>query len=331
VSTTGERGMLGIAISKSLEKLSQIPPHVFLYFTESPIRDSEDSNGTGKANEPLGNRLYRYEFVNNRLINPKLLLDLTALPGPLHNGGVIKISDEGYVYLVIGDVRTTGNIQEVITNKTVSGIIRITQDGQQVPNGSIIGDQYPLNLYYAYGIRNSFGMDFDPVTGNLWDTENGQSYGDEINLVEPGFNSGWRKVQGIWMSNNETAGDRDLERLLEDFGGKGNYRTPELAWSSSVGLTALTFLNSQKYGKEYENDMFVGDIHNGRIYHFDLNEHRTGLSLAGKIDDKVVNNEREIRSRIFGEDFVGITDIEINQYDGFLYILSYEGKIYRII
>ena len=50
--------------------------------------------------------------------------------------------------------------------------------------------------YYAYGIRNSFGMDFDPVTGNLWDTENGPSYGDEINLVEPGFNSGWQVVQG---------------------------------------------------------------------------------------------------------------------------------------
>ena len=37
----------------------------------------------------------------------------------------------------------------------------------------IIGDSYPLNLYYAYGIRNSFGIDFDPVTGKLWETENG--------------------------------------------------------------------------------------------------------------------------------------------------------------
>ena len=54
----------------------------------------------------------------------------------------------------------------------------------------ILGNTYPLNLYYAYGIRNSFGMDFDPVTGKLWDTENGPDYGDEINLVEPGFNSG---------------------------------------------------------------------------------------------------------------------------------------------
>ena len=46
------------------------------------------------------------------------------------------------------------------------------------------------------GIRNSFGMDFDPVTGNLWDTENGPTAGDEINLVYPGFNSGWALIQG---------------------------------------------------------------------------------------------------------------------------------------
>jgi aldose sugar dehydrogenase len=55
----------------------------------------------------------------------------------------------------------------------------------------------PLNRYYAYGIRNSFGFDFDPITGNLWDTENGPGFGDEINFVEPGFNSGSKKVQGF--------------------------------------------------------------------------------------------------------------------------------------
>jgi glucose/arabinose dehydrogenase len=56
-----------------------------------------------------------------------------------------------------------------------------------------------LNRYYAYGIRNSFDMDFDPVTGNLRDTENGNDCCDEINLVSPGFDSGWDKVQGVWQ------------------------------------------------------------------------------------------------------------------------------------
>ena len=62
----------------------------------------------------------------------------------------------------------------------------------------MLADHSPLNKYYAFGIRNGFGLAFDPVTSKLWDTENGPGYGDEINLVEPGFNSGWLRVQGWW-------------------------------------------------------------------------------------------------------------------------------------
>lgn len=45
-----------------------------------------------------------------------------------------------------------------------------------------------MATYFAYGIRNSFGMDFDPMTGNLWLSENGVHNNDEINLVNSGFN-----------------------------------------------------------------------------------------------------------------------------------------------
>jgi glucose/arabinose dehydrogenase len=64
---------------------------------------------------------------------------------------------------------------------------------------AILGNSDPLNMYFAYGIRNSYGIDFDPVTGKLWDTENGVNYGDEINLVEPGFNNGldWVKYKHL--------------------------------------------------------------------------------------------------------------------------------------
>lgn len=56
-----------------------------------------------------------------------------------------------------------------------AGILRVTLDGNPVlDNGhGILGDTSPLNLYYAYGIHNGFGMDFDPVTGKMWDTETG--------------------------------------------------------------------------------------------------------------------------------------------------------------
>ena len=75
--------------------------------------------------------------------------------------------------------------------------MRATQGGLSVGDG-VLSD-YPLRLYYAYGIRNSFGFNFDPVTGNIWDAENGADDKDEINLVKPGFNSDWDQVMGLLL------------------------------------------------------------------------------------------------------------------------------------
>jgi glucose/arabinose dehydrogenase len=208
----------------------------------------------------------------------------------------------------------------------------------------IIGEKHPLNKYYAYGIRNSFGMDFDPLTGKLWDTENGPGYGDEINLVEPGFNSGWIQIQGLWNPRDLNTSENILnlppddgmlepnKYRFEDFGGKGKYSSPEFVWNRTIGVTALKFLDSEKLGKKYKNDMFVADITYGNIYHFDLNKDRTGLVLEGGLADKIVDTKKSDQKSItFGQNFAGITDLEVGPYDGYLYVLSYhDGSIYRI-
>jgi aldose sugar dehydrogenase len=328
-------------------------PYIFLYFTEAEVSDSDDIT---QGNDPLGNRLYRYELVNNKLINPVLLLDLPATPGPRHNGGAIMIGPDNNLYIPIGDVDGTSkgdasetkaqNYDDGIEPDGRSGILRITQDGRPVAgvgNGGdsagILGDSSssPLNLYYAYGIRNSFGFDFDPVSGNMWDTENGPGdgpgEGDEINLVEPGFNSGWQEVHGM----SSIVGDNFTLNDLVDFEGKGKYSDPEFAWIETVGPTALKFLNSDKLGTQYVNDMFVGDVHFGNIYHFDLTEARTELSLGGLLIDKVADSDSELEEAaagggiIFGKDFGGITDLEVGP-DGYLYVVSIgQGAIYRIL
>jgi glucose/arabinose dehydrogenase len=225
---------------------------VFLYYTEAGTKD-----GNEIGINPLGNRLYRYELVENgsRLIKPQLLLDLPATPKPTHNGGVVTIGPDKYVYTVIGDVDLHRN--QAQNNKSgndvdgTSGVLRITPEGKPI-DPWILGDTYPLNLYYAYGIRNSYGIDFDPVTGKLWDTENGDSHDDEINLVDPGFNSGWKTVQGKSSdfqnyNNNKTFNPDDLV----DFDGKGKYSDPEFSWKDPAGVTSIKFLNSNKLGKEY--------------------------------------------------------------------------------
>jgi aldose sugar dehydrogenase len=323
----GERGMLGITVSKNVKNV-----YIFIYFTES-----ESDGGT-----PIGNRLYRFELLNSKLINPKLLLDLPFKPGPNHNGGAIAIGPDNNVYLTIGDLDnvTDKSRPNTITQNAIDGdepngsggILRITQSGEAVDEG-IIGNTYPLSLYYGYGIRNSFGIDFDPITDKLWDTENGPNYGDEINLVEPGFNSGWKKVQGIWYLKGSNIGKEinGTPEDLVDFDGNGIYSSPEFTWKGRYGPTATKFLDSDKLGEQYENDLFVGDVHNGTIYHFELNKSRTGLSLHGALSEKVANSTRELEDVIFATGFGGITDLEVGD-DGYLYVLSYVHRsIYRIV
>jgi glucose/arabinose dehydrogenase len=328
VDNRSERGLLGIAVAKKDHNREENDrTYVFLYYTEA---QEENNNYCGSiaANascvhrtDPLGNRVYRYELVNNsKLVNPKLLLDLPTKPGFGHIGGVTKIGPDNNIYLIIGDVRFNGTIQEEARFDGRSGILRITQDGQPVEEreggvGGILGDKYPLNKYFAYGIRNSFGMDFDPLTANLWDTENGVGDNDEINLAKPGFNSGWPEVQGL-------ASD-EQEAHLEDFGGKGKYSDPEFVWNHTVAVTALKFLDSDKMGKKYENDMFVGDFKYGNLYHFDLNSTRTNLSLQKPLNDKIANNVGELENIILGKGFGGILDLEVGP-DGYLYVLSIE-------
>ena len=327
----GERGMLGVTISKSIP--GQV--YVYLYYTES-----KSDNG-----EAIGNRLYRYELSNDKLVNRKLLLDLPAEPGPYHNGGSLLTGPDNNIYLTIGELDNVDDKKEPDTKASnvkggkeangSGGILRITENGQAVGEG-IIGGVHPLNLYYAYGIRNSFGIDFDPLTGNLWDTENGPNFGDEINLVLPGFNSGWLKVQGIWQQENGNIGEiaQNSIKDLIDFNGKGKYSEPEFIWKNRHGPTALKFFNSTKLGQQYENDLFVADLHFGKIYHFDLSENRNGLLLNGLLKDKIADDNSELEGNIFAEGFLGgITDLEVGP-DGFLYVVSgiwSEGSLYRII
>jgi glucose/arabinose dehydrogenase len=113
---------------------------------------------------------------------------------------------------------------------------------------------------------------------------------------------------------------------LVTFNGSGIYSDPEFVWNNTVSPTALLFFNSDKFGPDYKNDMFVGDYEFGRIYHFGLNSERDALLLNGSLPDKIADNDSELQNIIFGVP----TDLEIGP-DGMLYVSSLrDGAIYRI-
>ena len=287
VSNDSERGLLGITTVGSA---------VYLYFTES----------TTDGGQPLGNRIYRYDWDGQALVNQALIQDLPATPGPNHDGGVMVTGLDGTVYAVIGDLNRNGILQNYPSGQPddTSVILRVEQ-----------------GTYQAIGIRNSFGLAIDPLTGNLWQTENGPYDYDEVNLVLPNFNSGWETIMGP-----------ATESKLSLLPGFGNfvYSDPEFSWQEAVAPTALTFIDSKGFEK-YKNSLFVGDCNFGNLYKFELNPDRTGFVFDNPVlADNVINTGEGMEEIGFGTGFGCVTDLEVGP-DGLLYVVSLtDGTIYRI-
>jgi glucose/arabinose dehydrogenase len=342
VDDRNERGLLGLAVlnnniedSYTTASPSSIPTFVFFYLTEASKED---------RSQVLGNRIYRFEWndTDKSLSNGTLILDLPVLPGQNHNGGkLIADSENRHIYAVIGDLNRKGMLQNFKNGSLpddTSAILRINPDGSPAQGNPFLnvsrtddGSYSNLSKYYAYGIRNSFGLAIDPETGTLWDTENGPDGFDEINIVRPGFNSGWATVMGPIESSNVTS-----ENELVNFLGSSSYADPVFSWGRAVGVTDIEFYDSDKLGNDYTNNIFVGDANNGDLYFFEVNEDRSGLQFEEPSldDDLVASNDRERAAVIFGSGFPSsITDVETGP-DGYLYVLTFHptmGTISRIV
>ena len=319
------RGLLGITVNSLNEVVNS--KEVFLYYT-----------AIGNDQKPIVNKINKYEWDGMNLIKSQNILELPAAPGPNHPGGKLIIDKEGNLFTIIGDLNNDGILQNSKDDKGLSDssvIIKVNgSDGSALSSNPFISikSEYPSSKaekYYGYGIRNSFGLAIDPVTGNLWDKENGDKDYDEINLIKPGFNSGWKKVMGPISESSVTI--NDLVGLPGSY-----YGDPIFSWEPSLGVTDIEFFKSDNFGHKYENNIFVGDINNGNLYYFKVNDSRTGLELASpEISIDRVANEEEKDKVIWGHGFEGITDIETGP-DGNLYVLSFdesqdgEGKIYKI-
>jgi aldose sugar dehydrogenase len=129
VANKNERGLLGIAVAKptnySNSNNKSSPSYVFVSYTATNVEGSDicpKPSYCVPGHDPLGNRLYRYELVNDtKLANPKLLLDLPAVAGPGHNSGKIIIGPDNNVYFIIGDVGYRSQTQNFANNPNSNG------------------------------------------------------------------------------------------------------------------------------------------------------------------------------------------------------------------
>ncbi len=289
VSNASEEGLLGILVQNN---------DVFVHHTTRSVDDDTVSNWFTK-----------YTWDGEKLIEPVELLSFHKGTGT-HNSGVMIEDENGIVFGAIGDLGY-GKVLDMQQQKNF-----LSAENNYI--GSILSLNAPSEVY-AVGIRNTFGLDIDPVTGILWDTENGHRDFDEVNLVQKKFNSGWSKIQGPIKDNQETP-------IINGY----EYSDPEFSWERPVAVTSIHFIQSPLF-PEYENSVLIGSFVGGILYKFELNENRDGFRFDdNNLKDLVLNKEDSPSEIIFGTGFAGITDIKEGP-DGSIYIVTIgDGKIFRI-
>lgn len=328
VNTNSERGILGIALDP---QFNGARPYGYVYYSRQV------------AGSWTENRLSRFTWNGSTFSSEVPLLsfpaDGTQANGPNHNGGPIKFGADGLLYGTTGDLnrnRVEQN-QATGTSAQTGGIYRYDTSVVQA-NGTIVGDPFATNPFrtnanasfhpwYAYGVRNSFGMALDKSTGIMWMTENGPSQYDEINRLTPGYNSGWNKVMGP-ISRSGVA----LNQLV-DLGASSTYADPAFSWLTPIGVTSIEFLYGSQWGTAYNNSVLVGDNNTGRLYRFKLNGTRDGFDFTGLtgVSDFVADNATEVNQFVFGSGFSVMTDIQVGP-DGAVYIMNLgSGNILRLV
>jgi glucose/arabinose dehydrogenase len=224
VNSASERGLLGIALHPSFPR----SPKVYLFWTQS----STGADSTELADVPLlGNRVDRFHWDGSTLTFETNIIQLRAFQAdegqPLrgnHDGGILRFGPDGKLYIYMGDNGRRGQMQNLPDGPSRTGnqpddqyggpepdnahltgvILRLNPDGTAPRDnpfyraGALRGGEAGTNIQkvFAYGIRNGFGMAFDPIGGALWEAQNGDDTFTEINQVKAGANLGWVQVMG---------------------------------------------------------------------------------------------------------------------------------------
>jgi quinoprotein glucose dehydrogenase len=163
---TGERGLLGLAFHPDFPD----SPYVYVFHTNlSPFR----------------NRVARLADVGGVGVNYASIVDSLPAASSIHHGGRIAFGPDGMLWVTFGDQATAATAESVTELR--GKILRYTPLGRPAP-GNPFGFDNPAA---AYGVRNPFGLCFDPLTGWGFFTENGPDCDDEINFLTIGADYGW--------------------------------------------------------------------------------------------------------------------------------------------
>lgn len=231
ISTEGEQGLLGLALDPEFARNG----YVYLFYSEA--RDGK----------PWRNRVVRLTERDGRGTDLRAVLDDLPIGGRHHssghNGGRVAFGPDGKLYVTLGDVGKPMNAQD--KSKLTGKLLRLNADGS-VPADNPFGG----SLVYAYGLRNSYGVTFHPLTGVPYITDNGPDGHDEVNKIQTGGHYGWPEVNGIRRNK------RFLDPIWDSHAERG-------------GISGLTFYTGSLF-PQYRDNLLFCVFTSGRLFRLRL-------------------------------------------------------------
>jgi aldose sugar dehydrogenase len=292
----GDAGLLDVVLDPNFANnrmiyFTYIEPRGPVY-TAGAMPFPQQDNGMNVAKAKLAPN---YGFLQN--VTTILRIEPSVAP-TAHYGGRLLFDKDGYLFVSTSErffYPTRGQAQSLFS--LLGKILRITTDGKPAPGNPFDKNQdledHPRPEIWSYGHRNPQGMAFNPVTGELWESEHGPQGGDEINVIQPGKNYGWPII--AYGSNYDgTKIDGTLaaqDGILSDMSGhkpelNGGSLTampgmeqPVYYWDPTIAPSGMIFYDG-KLIPEWKNNLFVAGL---------AGQHVSRLVIQG---DKVVGEER---------------------------------------
>lgn len=263
-----------------------------IYFCYAEPASSGGANSTALGSARLsgdGRRLEQVKILFSQ--HPKF--SSTA-----HFGCRITENSDGTLFLTLGDRFSRKDDAQTLDNHH-GKVVRVRKDGSVPPDNPFVGKSGALPEIWSYGHRNSQGATLGP-DGRLWMIEHGAQGGDEINRPEAGKNYGWPVIT---YGENYGGG-----KIGEGLTAKQGMEQPVHYWTPSIAPSGMAFLRSDRYGKAWQGNLFVGSL---KFKYLDRLELRDG---------KVVREERLLEN--LGQ---RIRDVREGP-DGLLYVVTDESR-----
>jgi glucose/arabinose dehydrogenase len=236
---------------------------------------------------------------------------------PSGNASRIVFGKDGMLYMTVGyGDPPLGNPNPAAAppqdpNNLAGKVLRLKEDGTVPPDNPFVGRAGYRPEIYTMGHRNMLGLTVHPVTGDIWESENGPNGGDEVNILQPGKNYGWPIVS----FGRFYLGPRVNEKMYQE-----GMEQPTIFWVPAIATSGLTFYTGDKF-PAWKNNLFVGGMRQGEVP-------RSGHLERIDFNDRWEELHRESMLRELQQ---RIRDVR-QGLDGLLYVLTAEndGTLLRL-